>query len=48
MKKTEPSPVSLIPWSQRPSSRPMAEYRGFDPDRNPLDISHDKGYEIEH
>jgi catechol 2,3-dioxygenase-like lactoylglutathione lyase family enzyme len=33
--------------SQRPSSRPMAEYRGFDPDRNPFDISQDKGYEID-
>jgi catechol 2,3-dioxygenase-like lactoylglutathione lyase family enzyme len=33
--------------SRRPSSRPMAEYRGFDPDRNPFDISQDKGYEIE-
>lgn len=33
--------------SERPSSRPMAEYRGFDPDRNPFDISQDKGYEID-
>ena len=33
--------------SRRPSSRPMAEYRGFDPDRNPFDISQDKGYEID-
>jgi len=33
--------------SQRPSSRPMAEYRGFDPDHNPFDISQDKGYEID-
>jgi hypothetical protein len=33
--------------SQRPSSRPMAEYRGFDPDQNPFDISQDKGYEID-
>lgn len=33
--------------SKRPSSRPMAEYRGFDPDRNPFDISQDKGYEID-
>jgi hypothetical protein len=33
--------------SQRPSNRPMAEYRGFDPDRNPFDISQDKGYEID-
>ena len=33
--------------SQRPSSRPMAEYRGFDLDRNPFDISQDKGYEID-
>ncbi len=33
--------------SQRPSSRPMAEYRGFDPDRNPFDVSQDKGYEID-
>ena len=33
--------------SQRPSSRPMAEYRGFDPDRNPFDMSQDKGYEID-
>jgi hypothetical protein len=33
--------------SKRPTSRPMAEYRGFDPDRNPFDISQDKGYEID-
>ena len=33
--------------SRSPSSRPMAEYRGFDPDRNPFDISQDKGYEID-
>ena len=33
--------------SKRPSSRPMAEYRGFDPDGNPFDISQDKGYEID-
>jgi catechol 2,3-dioxygenase-like lactoylglutathione lyase family enzyme len=33
--------------SKRPSSRPMAEYRGFDPDRNPFDVSQDKGYEID-
>jgi catechol 2,3-dioxygenase-like lactoylglutathione lyase family enzyme len=33
--------------SKRPSSRPMAEYRGFDPDKNPFDISQDKGYEID-
>jgi catechol 2,3-dioxygenase-like lactoylglutathione lyase family enzyme len=33
--------------SKRPSSRPMAEYRGFDPDRNPFDISQDKGYEVD-
>jgi catechol 2,3-dioxygenase-like lactoylglutathione lyase family enzyme len=33
--------------SKRPSGRPMAEYRGFDPDRNPFDISQDKGYEID-
>jgi len=33
--------------STRPSSRPMAEYRGFDPDRNPFDVSQDKGYEID-
>lgn len=33
--------------SRRPSSRPMAEYRGFGPDRNPFDISQDKGYEID-
>jgi len=33
--------------SKRPSSRPMAEYRGVDPDRNPFDISQDKGYEID-
>ena len=25
----------------------MAEYRGFDPDHNPFDISQDKGYEID-
>jgi len=33
--------------SRSPSSRPMAEYRGFDPDRNPFDISQDNGYEID-
>jgi len=33
--------------SERPSSRPMAEYRGLDPNRNPFDISQDKGYEID-
>jgi len=33
--------------SRSPSSRPMAEYRGFDPDRNPFDISQEKGYEID-
>ena len=33
--------------SKRPASRPMAEYRGFDPDKNPFDISQDKGYEID-
>ena len=33
--------------SKRPDNRPMAEYRGFDPDRNPFDISQDKGFEID-
>jgi hypothetical protein len=33
--------------SKRPSSRPMAEHRGFDPDRNPFDVSQDKGYKID-
>ncbi|HEV8344361.1 MAG TPA: VOC family protein [Candidatus Binatia bacterium] len=33
--------------SKRPDSRPMAEYRGFDPDRNPFDMSQEKGYEID-
>jgi catechol 2,3-dioxygenase-like lactoylglutathione lyase family enzyme len=33
--------------STRPSDRPMAEYRGFDPDRNPFDISQDKGFEVD-
>ena len=29
------------------NNRPMAEYRGFDPDRNPFDISQDKGFEVD-
>ena len=33
--------------SQRPSSRPMAEYRDLIPTRNPFDVSQDKGYEID-
>jgi catechol 2,3-dioxygenase-like lactoylglutathione lyase family enzyme len=33
--------------SPRPSTRPMAEWRGTDPDGNEFDISQDKGYQID-
>jgi catechol 2,3-dioxygenase-like lactoylglutathione lyase family enzyme len=33
--------------SPRPSSRPMAEWRGTDPDGNEFDISSSKGYQID-
>ncbi len=32
---------------QRPSNRPMAEFRAYDPDGNGIDISQEKGYEID-
>jgi catechol 2,3-dioxygenase-like lactoylglutathione lyase family enzyme len=32
---------------QRPSSRPMAEFRGYDPDGNEFDISFSKGYQVD-
>ena len=33
--------------SQRPASRPMAEFRTHDPEGNPIDISQLKGYEVD-
>lgn len=33
--------------SQRPESRPMAEFRTHDPEGNPIDISQVKGYEVD-
>ena len=33
--------------SQRPSTRPMAEFRTHDPEGNPIDISQVKGYEVD-
>ncbi len=33
--------------SQRPESRPMAEFRTHDPEGNPIDISQIKGYEVD-
>ena len=32
---------------RRPSARPMAEFRGMDPDGNEYDISQDKGYQVD-
>jgi catechol 2,3-dioxygenase-like lactoylglutathione lyase family enzyme len=33
--------------TQRPESRPMAEFRTHDPEGNPIDISQVKGYEVD-
>lgn len=33
--------------SQRPETRPMAEFRTHDPEGNPIDISQFKGYEVD-
>jgi catechol 2,3-dioxygenase-like lactoylglutathione lyase family enzyme len=33
--------------SQRPATRPMAEFRTHDPEGNPIDISQVKGYEVD-
>jgi catechol 2,3-dioxygenase-like lactoylglutathione lyase family enzyme len=33
--------------SQRPETRPMAEFRTHDPEGNPIDISQVKGYEVD-
>ena len=42
--KALPQDVGL---GQRPSNRPMAEFRAYDPDGNPFDISFTKGFEVD-